>query len=204
MYNNSNELFDRACKVIPGGVNSPVRSFSNVNSTPVYIRSGKGSKIYDTDSNEYIDYCGSWGPLILGHANERVIDAVTQTAKLGLSFGACNEKEVEFAELVTSLVPHAEMVRAVNSGTEAVMTAIRLARGFTGKDYIIKFNGCYHGHNDSLLIEAGSGLLDKTTPSSSGIPESIVSRTISLPYNDFEAVEKALVHTKLLQLSLNR
>lgn len=190
MNSNSQKLFYKACKVIPGGVNSPVRSFANVNSIPVYIKSGKGSRIYDNDLNEYIDYCGSWGPLILGHAHPKVIKAVTETSKKGLTFGTCNEKEIEFAELITKLVPEIEMIRTVNSGTEAVMTAIRLARGATGRDYILKFTGCYHGHSDSLLIEAGSGLLDTSVPSSSGVPGSIISKTITAPYNDIEAVKK--------------
>jgi glutamate-1-semialdehyde 2,1-aminomutase len=191
MKSNSQKLFSNACKVIPGGVNSPVRSFSNVNSTPTYIKSGKDCRVYDNDSNEYLDYCGSWGPLILGHAYPKVIEAVVNTAKDGLTFGTCNEKEIEFAEIITELVPHVEMVRAVNSGTEAVMTAIRLARAATDKDHILKFTGCYHGHSDSLLVEAGSGLLDNPIPSSSGIPDSIVSKTVTVSYNDIEAVKEA-------------
>lgn len=192
---NSQKLFNKACKVIPGGVNSPVRSFANVNSTPLYIKSGKGSRIYDHDSNEYIDYCASWGPLILGHAYSKVVEAVIETAKKGITFGTCNEKEIEFAQLITELVPHVDMIRAVSSGTEAVMTAIRLARGATGRDYILKFTGCYHGHSDGLLIEAGSGLLDSpSVPSSSGVPKSIVSKTITVPYNNIEAVKKVLLN----------
>jgi glutamate-1-semialdehyde 2,1-aminomutase len=190
IVNNSNKLYDKACKIIPGGVNSPVRSFSNVNSAPIYIKSGKGSRIYDNDSRAYTDYCGSWGPLILGHAHPKVVEAVVQTAKNGLSFGACHEKEIEFAEIITDLIPSIDMVRVVNSGTEAVMTALRLARAATGKNYILKFNGCYHGHSDCLLIEAGSGLLDNSIASSAGIPDSIISKTISVPYNNFDAVKK--------------
>ncbi|MFA6103478.1 MAG: glutamate-1-semialdehyde 2,1-aminomutase [Victivallaceae bacterium] len=185
----SQKLFQRACKHIPGGVNSPVRAFRAVGGDPVYIKRGSGARIYDADDNEYIDFCGSWGPLALGHAHPDVVSAVISAAKDGLSFGACNPYEVEFAELISGLVPHAEMVRMVNSGTEAVMTALRLARGCTGRSRIVKFDGCYHGHADYLLVSAGSGLLTNSMPASLGVPESAVAEVISTPYNDVAALE---------------
>jgi glutamate-1-semialdehyde 2,1-aminomutase len=186
----SEKLFERACKHIPGGVNSPVRAFDSVGTNPVYIESGKGSRIISADGKEYIDFCGSWGPLILGHANPEVLKAVHDTAKKGLSFGTCNPLEVEFAELFCELVPHADMVRLVNSGTEAVMTALRLARGFTGRTNIVKFDGCYHGHSDCLLVSAGSGLLTNSISSSKGVSDKTVSEVITTPYNDIEKVKK--------------
>ncbi|MCP3964879.1 MAG: glutamate-1-semialdehyde 2,1-aminomutase [Lentisphaerae bacterium] len=186
----SHELFTRAKKFIPGGVNSPVRAFSSVNGEPVYIASGKGSKIKDVDGNKYIDFCGSWGPLVLGHADHEVITAVQESAAKGLSFGACSPLEVEFAELFCDLVPHADMVRMVNSGTEAVMTAIRLARGVTGRNLVIKFDGCYHGHSDQLLVSAGSGLLTNSIASSKGVTDATISEVITLPYNNIEKITK--------------
>ena len=188
---NSAKLFERACEVIPGGVNSPVRAFNSVDAEPVFIQRGNGSKIYDVDANEYIDFCGSWGPLILGHAAPDVLEAVTATARNGLSFGTCNPLEVEMAELLATMVPHAEMFRLVSSGTEAVMTALRLARGYTERKYIIKFDGCYHGHSDCLLVNAGSGLLTQAVSSSKGVTDNVTSEVISLPYNDREQLQQA-------------
>ncbi len=189
--NNSARLFARARRCIPGGVNSPVRAFKSVGTSPVYLASGNGSKVYDADGRDYIDFCGSWGPLILGHAHPEVVDAVQKTAMKGLSFGACHPLEVEMAELLCSLLPHVDMVRLVNSGTEAVMTALRLARAFTDKTYILKFDGCYHGHVDSLLTSAGSGLLTNTIPASAGVSQDVVSEIISIPYNDVSAMAAA-------------
>ena len=182
-------LFDRAQKTIPGGVNSPVRAFRAVGGTPRFIARAKGSRVWDVDGREYIDYVGSWGPAILGHAHPDVIRAVQEKAELGLSFGAPTDIEVEMAELLCKLVPNLEMVRLVSSGTEATMSAIRLARGFTGRDAILKFEGCYHGHADSLLVKAGSGALTYGNPSSGGVPADFAKHTIVLPYNDVTALE---------------
>lgn len=182
----SKKLFDRAKKHIPGGVNSPVRAFGSVGADPIYISSGSGSRIYDVDDNEYIDFCGSWGPLALGHAHPAVTDAVRYTVTNGLSFGTCNPLEVDFAELFCEMVPHADMVRSVTSGTEAVMTAIRLARGYTGRAKILKFDGCYHGHSDCMLSAAGSGLLTNSISFSHGVTGNTISEVISIPYNDLE------------------
>jgi glutamate-1-semialdehyde 2,1-aminomutase len=187
---NSAKLFERACEVIPGGVNSPVRAFNSVDAEPIFIQRGSGSKIYDVDANEYIDFCGSWGPLILGHADPEVLEAVATTAINGLSFGTCNPLEVEMAELLADLVPHAEMFRLVSSGTEAVMTALRLARGYTERKYIIKFDGCYHGHSDCLLINAGSGLLTQSVSSSKGVTDNVAAEVISLSYNNCEQLQQ--------------
>lgn len=189
--NSSELLFERACRAIPGGVNSPVRTLKSVGASPVYFARGSGCRIYDADNNEYIDFCGSWGPLILGHADPEVIAAVKAAADDGLSFGACNPLEVEFAELVKSMAPSLEMLRCVNSGTEAVMTAIRLARGVTGRKYLIKFAGCYHGHCDALLATAGSGLLTHGISTSAGVNAATTAETLVLPYNDAAAVEQA-------------
>ena len=185
----SEKLFERACRHIPGGVNSPVRAFGSVGANPVYIERGSGSRIFSADGDEYIDFCDSWGPLILGHSHPEILKAVQNTAVKGLSFGACNPLEVEFAELFCGLVPHADMVRLVNSGTEAVMTALRLARGFTNRANIVKFDGCYHGHSDSLLVSAGSGLLTNSISSSRGVTAKAVSEVISTPYNDIERLK---------------
>ena len=194
---NTNELFFKnAKKFIPGGVNSPVRAFKNVNMNPIYIKKGKGSKIYDIDDNEYIDYVGSWGPLILGHANDRVVNKITDYAELGTSFGANTEIEIKLAEMITKIYPSIDKVRMVNSGTEATMSAIRLARGFTGKNKIIKFDGCYHGHGDSFLIKAGSGILTLGIPGSPGITKSNASDTLVAEYNNIESVEKLIKHNK--------
>jgi len=184
----SEELFKRALKVIPGGVNSPVRAFKNVGGNPLFIKQGAGSKIIDVDGNRYIDYVCSWGPLILGHAHPAVIDAIQQEAEKGTSFGAPCQKELELAEAIAEAVPSIENVRLVNSGTEATMSALRLARAFTGRDKIIKFSGCYHGHSDGLLVQAGSGVATAGLPDSPGVPESYTQHTLIAPYNDLEAV----------------
>ena len=186
----SEALFERAQKTIPGGVNSPVRAFKSVGGIPRFIEKGQGCHVWDADGNEYIDYMMSWGPLILGHAHPAVIEAVRKTAEKGLSFGAATEAEIELAEMVGERFPCAEMVRLVNSGTEATMTAIRLARAFTGREIMIKFDGCYHGHSDALLIKAGSGLATLGIAGSAGVPDNVAKGMISLPYNDLEAVEQ--------------
>jgi len=177
-------LFSQAKKYIPGGVNSPVRSFAGVGGEPVFISKALGSRVTDSNGREYIDYVGSWGPMILGHAHPKVIQAVTERARLGLSFGAPTEIETELAELVCRLVPSVEMVRMVSSGTEATMSAIRLARGYTGRELLLKFEGCYHGHSDSLLVKAGSGALTLGVPTSPGLPKAIAASTLCLHYND--------------------
>jgi glutamate-1-semialdehyde 2,1-aminomutase len=190
-YNKSKAAFKEALQLMPGGVNSPVRAFKSVHMDPVYMERGKGSKIYDIDGNEYIDYVLSWGPLILGHADQQVIDKVKETAELGTSFGAPHELETKLANLVIERVPSVEVVRMVNSGTEATMSALRLARGYTDRNKIIKFEGCYHGHGDSLLIKAGSGVATLGLPDSPGVPESVAQNTITVPYNDVESVRYA-------------
>lgn len=190
-FDRSKAAFEKAVRVMPGGVNSPVRAFKNVDMNPVYIEKGKGSKVYDIDGNEYIDYVLSWGPLILGHADDVVVEAIKETAEKGTSFGAPNELETKLAELVIERVPSVEVVRMVNSGTEATMSALRLARGYTNRNKIVKFEGCYHGHGDSLLIKAGSGVATLGLPDSPGVPESIAKNTITVPYNDLESVRLA-------------
>ncbi|KAF0812436.1 Glutamate-1-semialdehyde 2,1-aminomutase [Andreprevotia sp. IGB-42] len=187
--NRNEQLFERARKHIPGGVNSPVRAFGSVGGTPRFFTRGEGAYVWDADGKQYIDYVGSWGPLILGHAHPAVIEAVTRAAQLGLSFGAPTEAEIDLADLLCALLPSLEQVRLVSSGTEATMSAIRLARGFTGRDKLIKFEGCYHGHADSLLVKAGSGLLTFGNPSSAGVPAAVAADTIVLPYNDVAALE---------------
>ncbi len=187
----SSELFSEAKKVIPGGVNSPVRSFSGVGGTPVYFDRASGAYVFDSENKRYIDYVGSWGPMVLGHAHPEVIQAVKDTAEKGLSFGAPTEIETLMAAKVCELVPSIDMVRMVSSGTEATMSALRLARGHTGRDKIVKFEGCYHGHSDSLLVKAGSGALTLGTPSSPGVPASLAQDTITLTYNDSESVKQA-------------
>jgi glutamate-1-semialdehyde 2,1-aminomutase len=187
----SEALFARAQKVIPGGVNSPVRAFRGVGGTPLFIESGLGSRIFDADGNSYIDYVGSWGPLLLGHRAQQVIDAIREVLETGTSFGAPTLREVELAELITQIVPSMEMVRLVNSGTEATMSALRLARGFTGRDLTIKFEGCYHGHVDSLLVKAGSGMATLGIADTAGVPPAFAATTIALPYNSIAAVEAA-------------
>lgn len=186
------ELFERAERVIPGGVNSPVRSFRSVGGTPVFIERGAGSKIYTSDGRELIDFCMSWGALLFGHADPEIIGAVLRAAVDGTGFGAATRREVLFAEKLCSMIPYAEQVRCVNSGTEAVMTAIRLARGATGRGKILKFDGCYHGHSDSMLVSAGSGLLTGGLSSSAGVPASVAGDTLVAPYNDIEAVEEIM------------
>lgn len=181
--------FEQAKQVIPGGVNSPVRAFKSVGLTPFFVERAKGSKIWDIDGNEYIDYIGSWGPLIVGHAHPEVLEAIQLTAERGTSFGAPTELETEMARLVIERVPSIEMVRMVNSGTEAVMSALRLARGYTGRSKIVKFEGCYHGHADSLLIKAGSGAATLGLPDSPGVPSSVAANTLTVPYNDLESIK---------------
>ena len=185
---NSIKLFKAAKELIPGGVNSPVRAFRNVDGEPFFVRRAKGCRIEDVDGNTMIDYVGTWGPAILGHAPECVIEAVNKAARAGVSFGIPNPYEVDMARLIVDWVPSVEKVRMVNSGTEATMSAVRLARGFTGRDKVIKFEGCYHGHVDSLLVAAGSGALTHGEPDSAGIPSAFAAETIILPYNDIEKV----------------
>ena len=185
----SSQLFDRAKARIPGGVNSPVRAFGSVGITPPFIARASGSRLWDEDGKEYIDFVGSWGPMILGHAHPAVLEAVAKAAADGLSFGAATAREMEMAELMCSLVPGMDMVRMVNSGTEAVMSAIRLARGFTGRDKIVKFDGCYHGHTDAMLVKAGSGVLTQGLPGSQGVPTGCTQDTLTAAYNDLRGVE---------------
>jgi glutamate-1-semialdehyde 2,1-aminomutase len=188
----SSDLFHTAQKRIPGGVNSPVRAFRHVGTEPFFVERAEGARIWDVDGNKYIDYVGSWGPAILGHAPEMVIDAVSETASRGLSFGIPNPLEVDLATFICNWMPSIEKVRMVNSGTEATMSCIRLARAFTGRDKIIKFDGCYHGHVDALLVKSGSGALTHGQPNSAGVPQAFVDLTISLPFNDVDLVRKAL------------
>ena len=185
---NSSTLYSSAKEVMPGGVNSPVRAFNAVGGEPLFIKSGKGSQIIDVDGNKFIDYVASWGPLIFGHAHPRVVEAIIRQAELGTSYGASTELEIELAEKVISAIPSVEVVRMVNSGTEAVMSALRLARGITGRDKIVKFEGCYHGHGDSLLVKAGSGLVSLGIPECPGIVSSLAEKTLNLSYNDVEGV----------------
>ncbi len=190
-HSHSKQLFAKAQQLFPGGVNSPVRAFKSVGGTPIFIQKGKGPKIYDADNNEYIDYCASWGPLILGHAHPEIIQQAYEAMQNGTSFGAPTELENRLAELILAHHPFIEKIRFVSSGTEAVMSAIRLARAYTGKNKIIKFEGCYHGHSDALLVKAGSGLVTFGQSSSAGVPEDIVRHTIVLQLDDEKAVEKA-------------
>jgi glutamate-1-semialdehyde 2,1-aminomutase len=190
IFNNSIEAFREAQNHIPGGVNSPVRSFKSVGGNPLFIAKAAGSKVYDIDDNEFIDYVGSWGPMILGHAHPNVVEAIQQTAALGASFGAPTLLETEMAQLIKKLVPSIKMVRMVNSGTEATMSALRLARGFTRRNLVIKFEGCYHGHNDSFLIKAGSGALTFGTPDTPGVTEGTARDTLSAQFNDLHSVEQ--------------
>lgn len=185
----SEKLFKEAVKMIPGGVNSPVRAFGSVGMTPRFIASAEGAYMTDADGNRYLDYVGSWGPMILGHANEMVLEKVAEACKKGLSFGAATEAEVDMARLICDMVPSIEMVRMVNSGTEAVMSAVRVARGFTRRDKIIKFNGCYHGHSDALLVKAGSGVMTAGVPDSLGVPAGCTADTVTADYNSLESVQ---------------
>ncbi|BBP91258.1 hypothetical protein BsIDN1_48760 [Bacillus safensis] len=187
----SKQAFEEAQHLMPGGVNSPVRAFKSVNTDPIFMERGKDAKIYDIDGNEYIDYVLSWGPLILGHTNDRVVESIQRVAENGTSFGASTLVENELAKLVTERVPSIEVIRMVSSGTEATMSALRLARGFTGRNKIVKFEGCYHGHGDSLLIKAGSGVATLGLPDSPGVPEGTASNTITVPYNDLESIQVA-------------
>ena len=186
----SEDLFNEAQQYFPGGVNSPVRAFKAVGGNPRFIERGKGSRIYDADGNEFIDYVCSWGPLILGHAHPRVVDAVQEAAEGGTSFGAPTRRETELARIITDAMSSVELIRFVNSGTEATMSALRLARAYTGREKVIKFDGCYHGHADGLLVKAGSGALTLGAPDSPGVPASMTQNTISAPYNDLDSVER--------------
>jgi len=194
--NRSKELLARAARVIPGGVNSPVRAFGAAHVAPPFIRKGEGAWMEDEDGNRFIDYIGSWGPMVLGHAYPPVLAAINEAAALGTSFGAPTLAEIEMAERIVELVPSVEMVRLVNSGTEATMSAVRVARGATARDKFIKFVGCYHGHGDAFLIEAGSGLATHGSPSSPGVPVATAQDTLTAPYNDLEAVEELFKHNK--------
>ncbi len=191
MSNRNQQLFERAQRHIPGGVNSPVRAFRSVGGTPCFFTKGHGSRVTDADGKVYLDYVGSWGPLILGHAHPEVVAAVQEAAAHGLSFGAPTEREVDMADLLCGLLPSLDMVRLVSSGTEATMSAIRLARGYTGRDLLIKFEGCYHGHSDSLLVKAGSGMLTFGNPSSGGVPVDLAKHTLVLDYNNVAQLENA-------------
>ena len=187
----SEGLYERACRVIPGGVNSPVRAFRRLGRAPFFVEKAQGARLTDTTGREYVDYVGTWGPAILGHAPQVVVQAVTQAAKRGLSFGTPTPQEVEMAETVCRMVPSIEKVRMTNSGTEATMSAVRLARGYTGRPLVVKFAGCYHGHSDSLLVAAGSGALTHGEPDSAGVPRELAALTLVLPFNDTSALERA-------------
>src|SRR5437773_3236568 len=187
----SRDAYQRACRVISGGVNSPARAFGAVGGEPIFIARGQGPYLYDLDGNQYLDYVGSWGPLILGHAHPRVVSAVEEAMHRGASFGAPTERETELAELIIDAMPSIEMVRMVSSGTEASLSAIRLARGFTGRDLIVKFAGCYHGHVDSLLVQAGSSALTHGVPTSPGVPQGCTQDTLVLRYNDGQGLTEA-------------
>ena len=189
MTSQNQILFEKSQHLIPGGVNSPVRAFRSVGGTPVFFKKGLGSKLWDVDGKEYIDYINSWGPMIVGHAHPEVIEAVQAVAANSLSFGAPTGLELEMAEVINKLVPSMEQIRLVSSGTEATMSAIRVARGFTGRSKLVKFEGCYHGHADSLLVKAGSGLLTFGEPDSAGVPAEVAANTLTLPYNDIEQLE---------------
>ncbi len=186
----SQQLFERAVRCIPGGVNSPVRAFRSVGLTPRFIERAQGAYIYDADGSEYLDFVGSWGPMLLGHNNEEIREAVIKAAQSGLSFGAATEPEVRMAELICSVVPSVKSIRMVNSGTEAVMSALRVARGFTGKDKVVKFEGCYHGHCDAMLVKAGSGVMTQGVPDSAGVPVGCAQDTLTATYNDISSVEE--------------
>lgn len=193
---NSEELYSQACEIMPAGVNSPVRACRNVGTTPVFISSAKGDRIFDEDGNSYIDYICSWGPNILGHGYEPIINAVKSAAESGLTFGACHKGEIELGRIIQRNFPSMEMLRLVNSGTEAVMSAVRAARGFTHRDKIIKFEGCYHGHSDGMLVKAGSGMLTCAAPDSAGVPRGFAENTLVAVYNDISSVEKFFAENK--------
>ena len=186
-YETSQTLYEEAIRLMPGGVNSPVRAFRSVGGLPVFVKSGKGALLCDADGNHYVDFCGSWGPLVLGHADPDVVAAATAALQEGLSFGACSAREITLAKTVLRAFPEFERVRFVSSGTEAVMTALRLARGVTGRNKIVKFDGCYHGHSDGLLVKAGSGLITEAIADSGGVPAAIAGETLVLPLDDREA-----------------
>lgn len=190
IYTQSNSLFAQAKQILPGGVNSPVRAFNGVGGSPLFFKAGEGPYLIDEDNNRYIDYVGSWGPMILGHAHPHILNAIIKAAENGLSFGAPTQFETQLAQRICQLMPSIEMVRMVSSGTEATMSAIRLARGYTGRDKIVKFEGCYHGHADSLLVKAGSGALTLGIPTSPGVPASLAQHTLTLTYNDIEQVKQ--------------
>ncbi|NDD28209.1 MAG: glutamate-1-semialdehyde-2,1-aminomutase [Proteobacteria bacterium] len=190
--NRSRDLFERAQGVIPGGVNSPVRAFRSVGGEPVFISAARGARVLDADGNEYIDFIGSWGPMIVGHAHPRVLEAITRAAERGTSYGAPCELEVELAEEIRRAMPSMELVRMVNSGTEAAMSALRVARGFTGRDKVVKFVGCYHGHGDSFLVKAGSGALTLGVPDSAGVPADFARHTLTVPFNDEDAIRAVI------------
>ena len=191
-FEKSQSLYERALNIIPGGVNSPVRACKSVGADPLFIERGQGCLIYDADGNRFIDYIGSWGPLILGHRHPAVVEAITSVLERGTSFGAPIDLEIQLAQMVIEAVDSVDVVRMVNSGTEATMSAIRLARGATGRDMVIKFDGCYHGHADTLLVAAGSGVATLGIPGSPGVPEAVVQHTLSLPFNDMEAIKKVM------------
>lgn len=186
----SQEIFEKALQVMPGGVSSPVRACRSVGMTPRFIARAQGSHIYDVDGHDYIDFIGSWGPMILGHAHPAVVSRICEAVRLGTSYGAPTEGEVRLCEMIIDAVPSVEMARLVNSGTEAVMSAVRAARGYTGRDYIVKFEGCYHGHSDGLLVKAGSGLMTQNVPDSAGVPEAYASKTLTAVYNDLDSVRE--------------
>lgn len=196
-FQTSHELFEKAKKVIPGGVNSPVRACRSVGCDPVFITQAAGATLLDADGNEYVDFVCSWGPMIVGHAHPEIVEAITRAAALGTSFGAPTPAEIDLASMVVEALPAVEKVRFVNSGTEATMSAVRLARGYTGRNVVVKFDGCYHGHADSFLVKAGSGVLTLGIPGSPGVPEDIVKNTISIPYNDEQTLETTLRDKKL-------
>src|SRR6476661_7453181 len=196
MYNNSQKLFTRAQQSIPGGVNSPVRAFKTVGGTPVFLQRAKGAYLYDVDGNEYIDYINSWGPMILGHGYESVVRAIQEKALDSTSFGAPTELEIDMAELIKAVAPNVDLVRMVSSGTEACMSAIRLARGYTGRNKIIKFEGCYHGHADSFLVKAGSGVATFNIQTVPGVTAGVSADTLTAPYNDLEAVQRLVSEHK--------
>jgi glutamate-1-semialdehyde 2,1-aminomutase len=199
MPTKSQELFRKALQLMPGGVNSPVRAFRAVGGEPIFIASGKGSRMTDVDGRSYIDYVGSWGPLILGHCHFQVVEALERVIQTGTSFGACTASEVDLAERIQEAFPSIERVRLVNSGTEATMAALRVARAATGREKILKFDGCYHGHSDGLLVKAGSGVATLGLPDSPGVPRALAGLTITVPFNDVAALEEAfrVHHTEL-------